>query len=350
MFIETSARHISEAGYRSCGTQLLPAGTVILSSRAPIGHLAIAATEVCTNQGCKSFVPGSNVDSKFLYYSLKQRIPELRELGSGATFAEVSKSQLENLAVAVPPIEEQCRIGAVLTQQLAVVDRARAAAEAKLAAARELPAAYLREVFESRAAASWPRVQVGEIVKLVIDGPHVTPTYVTNGVPFLTVRNIVSRRIDLSDASYVTEEDHAAFSARGRVEVDDILYTKDGTMGIPCVVDEPIECSFFVSVALIKLQRDIADPHYVAFALESPRVLDQVEKLGAGAGLKHMVLRSIRALRIPLPSLERQKRVADSLKARLIASERLKAGLVQEVAMANGLPAALLRQAFNGEL
>jgi type I restriction enzyme, S subunit len=169
-------------------------------------------------------------------------------------------------------------------------------------------------------------------------------------VPFLTVRNIVNRRIDLSDVSYVTLEDHAEFSGRGKAEQGDILYTKDGTMGIPCVVDSDLDFSFFVSVALIKLVRDRADPRFVAYALESPAVLRQVKQLGAGAGLKHMVLKSIRALEVPLPPHADQQRIAKMLNREMASAERTRKAIEEELETINKLPAALLHRAFNGDV
>src|SRR5438105_2719621 len=58
LYIERGSRSITELGYESCGTEIVPAGSVVMSSRAPIGHLAIAAAPLCTNQGCKTFLPG----------------------------------------------------------------------------------------------------------------------------------------------------------------------------------------------------------------------------------------------------------------------------------------------------
>jgi len=262
----------------------------------------------------------------------------------------VQKDKLLSLEIPLPPLSEQKRIAAILTKRIEAIEQARTATEEQLKAAKLLPFAHLRNVFESDAAKRWPRKRVGEISTLIIDGPHVTPKYVPSGVPFLTVRNIVSRKIDLSDVSYVSPEDHAAFIKRGKAEQGDILYTKDGTMGIPCVVDTDMEFSFFVSVALIKIQKDIANPHYVAFALESPDALKQVENLGAGAGLKHMVLKSIRALEIPLPTMEEQSRIATILKGKLAVVRQLKKELSEQLASINKLSSSLLRQAFNGEL
>ena len=185
---------------------------------------------------------------------------------------------------------------------------------------------------------------------MVIDGPHVTPLYQQTGIPFLTVRNIVKRRIDLTEVSYISETDHHEFTRRGKAERGDILYTKDGTMGIPCLVETDIGFSFFVSVALIKLLRDRADPRFITYALESPAVLDQVKQFGAGAGLKHMVLKSIRALEVPQPPLSRQQHVAAILNDQMAEAERARKTLEEQLATINQLPAALLRRAFSGEL
>jgi type I restriction enzyme S subunit len=164
-YITISQRCITTAGYESCGTDMVPPGSVVLSSRAPIGHLGIAAVPLCTNQGCKSLVPGADVDSLFLYYSLRESVHTLRELGSGATFSEVSKSQIEEFRVALPSVAEQKRIAAALTQWMAVVERARAAAEAQLEAAATVSAAYLRKVFDSTEAQSWERRRIRDIAE-----------------------------------------------------------------------------------------------------------------------------------------------------------------------------------------
>ena len=147
-YIRNSERRISEAGFNSCNLTMVPADSVVLSSRAPIGHLAIAAVPLCTNQGCKTFLPGREVHSKFLFHALKRSVGNLQQMGSGATFAEVSKAQLWNFSIPLPPLSEQRRIAALLNEQMAVVERARkAAAEEELEAIKALPAALLRRAF-----------------------------------------------------------------------------------------------------------------------------------------------------------------------------------------------------------
>lgn len=106
---------ITQAGFDNCSTQLLPAGTILVSSRAPIGHVAIAGRALCTNQGFKSLIPRSGVDSGYLYHCMKYRAQRLAALGNGATFKEVSKTIVEDFEIPLPSeIDEQRRIAAIL--------------------------------------------------------------------------------------------------------------------------------------------------------------------------------------------------------------------------------------------
>lgn len=104
-----------------------------MSSRAPIGHLALAECDLHTNQGCKSFVCSGDLDAEFLYFTLKHRMADIQALGSGATFIEVSKSALEAFEISFPEtIDEQRQIAAHLKAQLAEVETARQAAQVQL--------------------------------------------------------------------------------------------------------------------------------------------------------------------------------------------------------------------------
>lgn len=114
-YIERGERNITEIGLKSCSTQLLPPNTVLFSSRAPIGYVAIAANEVCTNQGFKSVIPNENTDPLFLFYLLKYNKDKIEGMGSGTTFKEVSGNTMKNILVNVPIDKKvQERIAAIL--------------------------------------------------------------------------------------------------------------------------------------------------------------------------------------------------------------------------------------------
>lgn len=114
-YIFNGERSITNDGYMSCSCKLLPKGTVLFSSRAPIGYVAIAAVPMCTNQGFKSFIPNSKVDSLFMFYLMKYRKDDIANLGSGTTFIEVSGSVMKEFEVKVPNLDTQKRIANVLS-------------------------------------------------------------------------------------------------------------------------------------------------------------------------------------------------------------------------------------------
>jgi type I restriction enzyme, S subunit len=120
--IAGSSRHITEAGYASCGTSLAPPGSLVLSTRAPIGALGIATVPICTNQGCKTLVPIADDDPRFLHYVLQSRVSELQALGSGSTFMELSADSLGALSLQLPERDKQRQMADFLDRETAKVD------------------------------------------------------------------------------------------------------------------------------------------------------------------------------------------------------------------------------------
>jgi type I restriction enzyme, S subunit len=121
--IQQSERLITEAGLNNCGTKLCPAGSLIVSTRAPIGHMGITTLATCTNQGCKTLIPKSNVDVRFLYYALYVKKSELNSLGSGSTFMELSADSLGTVRVSLPEKKQQNLIADFLDRETAKIDR-----------------------------------------------------------------------------------------------------------------------------------------------------------------------------------------------------------------------------------
>ncbi|MUL00826.1 hypothetical protein GNP89_01180 [Aliivibrio fischeri] len=137
--LDDAPEYISQLGFDKCATYLLPKGTVLLTSRAPIGNVAIAGRDMCTNQGFKSLVPLDRVDSTYLYYCMLFHSPMLEVLGNGATFKEVSKKIVEEFEIPLPPLEEQKRIAAILDKADAIRQKRKQAIE--------LADEFLRSVF-----------------------------------------------------------------------------------------------------------------------------------------------------------------------------------------------------------
>ena len=115
-YIFRGERNITEEGFKSCSCKMLPKGSILFSSRAPIGYVAIAANDMCTNQGFKSVIPNDETDSEFLYYLLKYNKNNIASQGSGTTFAEVSGKTMKEIEVVVPKEkDDQRHIASVLS-------------------------------------------------------------------------------------------------------------------------------------------------------------------------------------------------------------------------------------------
>ena len=114
-YISKGERSITKKGLINSSAKLLPPGTILLTSRAPVGYLAIAKNEITTNQGFRSLIPSDNVDNLFLFYSLKNNIKYLKFKATGTTFEELNGSVLGSLVFLFPPIAEQRAIASVLS-------------------------------------------------------------------------------------------------------------------------------------------------------------------------------------------------------------------------------------------
>lgn len=115
-------RYITKSGYESCGTTLVPKNSLVLSTRAPIGHLAIAGVDLCTNQGCRSLKFRNKSNKRFYYYQMFAANSELQSWGQGSTFRELSKSKLEYLYLTEPSYKEQNDIASFLDREIFKID------------------------------------------------------------------------------------------------------------------------------------------------------------------------------------------------------------------------------------
>lgn len=109
-YITNGKRNISQAGYDSCGTTLVPAGSIVFSKRAPIGTVAITSCSLCTNQGCLSCVPKPGISALFFYYTMAAYSELFNLYGTGTTFKEISYTAFSNFKLPLPPVEEQKEI------------------------------------------------------------------------------------------------------------------------------------------------------------------------------------------------------------------------------------------------
>ena len=330
--VSTCERKITKAGYDSCGLNLVPADSVILSTRAPIGHLGIAQVDLCTNQGCRSLVPSSAVDSIYLYFALKWSVDDLKNLGSGSTFAELSKSNLQSFEIPLPPIQAQKRIAAILNEQMAAVEQARKASEACLEAVRALPAAYLREAFSGGGGTLPERrrwIALGDVCE-VKRGTTITRKEVVEG-----------------DVPVIAGGQRPAYFHNQPNCVGPVI-TVSGSgayAGFVNFFDTPIFASDCSTIQAISKEVEI---QFAYLFLKSKQ--EAIYALQQGSGQPHVYPKDIAKIEIPLPSLSEQKRIAVILAEQMAAVEQLQKSIMEEASAIAALPASLLRQAFSGAI
>jgi type I restriction enzyme S subunit len=285
----------------------------------------------------------------FLQQRIVLDVAEKRMTGSVGQ-QRLPASFLIDLELPLPPLHEQRRIAAILDERLASVERAREAAEMQLAAAKALPAAYLRAVFDSDEAQTWPRVRLRDLCTKITDGTHQPPPFVASGIPFLFVRNIVGGEIDFRVEKHVSQETYEMLTARSRPERGDVLYSAVGSFGVAVVIETDQQFTFQRHIAHLKVRRDRIVPHYLAYFLNSPEGRRMSDEAALGGAQRTVTLSSLANFAIPLASVHRQETLVTELKARMRAVRGLDSAVMSELDAVNALPQALLREAFEGRL
>jgi len=141
-YVSQGKRTISKEGYQSCNTQIVPKGSLIFSKRAPIGTIAIAVNELCTNQGCLSCVP-KDVSSTYFFYIISVSTEAFELLGYGATFKEISANDFANVKLPLPPLSEQQAIASYLDAKTKPIDDIIAKREKQIELLEEMKSAII---------------------------------------------------------------------------------------------------------------------------------------------------------------------------------------------------------------
>jgi type I restriction enzyme S subunit len=162
--------------------------------------------------------------------------------------------------------------------------------------------------------AHWQVVAMSRVVPRAVDGPHHSPQYVDNGIPFLSARNVKADRWSLDNARYISASDYEEFSRRVVPKVGDVLYTKGGTTGVARAVDLPFPFQVWVHIAVLKLRRDMIDPFFLASMLNSPRCYEQSQLFTRGATNQDLGLGRMRQIEIALPPLEEQRQITEMVR------------------------------------
>ena len=330
-YINKGEKNITQKGYQSCSTTILPIGTVLLSSRAPIGLLAIASSELCTNQGFKNIVPNSDlIDSDYLYYFLSTKIREIEALGSGTTFKEVSKTSLENYQIFIHDIYDQKKISNflnLLDKKIELNNKINFELEQ---IAKEwynywfvqfdFPGENGRpykssggkmvynEVLKREIPDGWEVKHLSDYFSLIKDGTHNPPKRVMEGIPLLTGTMFDEMFLNYKETTYISRNDYEKIHKYYQPQIDDIIITKIGTVGkinILTMCDLPIaiHCNSAILRTLNK-----TNTLFVLFLLKSQEFKKHLRKKMSKTIQEYINLEQLSNVDVIFPSLEIQNK------------------------------------------
>ena len=320
-YISDTEKHLTEAGYKSASLRMMPKGTVLLTTRAPIGKVAIAAEEMSCNQGFKNLVCSSAINNEFLYLYLKSRTAELQAMGRGATFKELSKKNVAGFEINLPAIDRQLDAVAKLT-----------AVRSQIALAKQqhdqLDSLVKSRFVEMFLNSSWPIATIGECSMDIHYGTSEKAS--TEGeYVYLRMNNMGDDgSLDLSDIKRITLEGKALSNCL--VRKGDLLFNRTNSrekVGKTCVfcLDEPMVIAGYI--IRVRLDDRVDSTYLAAYMnLSSTKALLR----GMAKGAVHQAninAKQLASIEFPLADIKAQKEfvsfVSQVDKSRFIAKQQI---------------------------
>jgi type I restriction enzyme, S subunit len=403
-YISRGRRFLTDQGLASSSAKVVPAGTVLFSSRAPIGYVAIAAKPITTNQGFRSFVPSEHIDSEYLFYVLRFLKPLAEQLASGTTFAEISGSTAARIPVAYPPLDQQRTIARALDKadhvgrsasaHLAAASRAidrfrqvilSAACSGRLTAdwrdqqperaapvpamAQGAPASRRGRLWgggsvpeltdEERGSipASWAWLKVSQLGSSAEATVQIGPMsmrsaeFAARGVPVLNVGSVQDGYIDPVKRNFLPAGRAEGFE-RYRVREGDVLFTRSGTVGRCAVVPAEHDRSLMTFHLLrVRTEPAICLAQYLWFAFNgSPSIHRQRDEGQIGSTRGGFNTALLAGIDVPLPPIHEQGEIVRRVEQLLAVAENLKRRITSTSKRVNRSSQAVLAKAFRGEL
>lgn len=359
IYISRGIRNLTENGFRICSAVKMPAGSVLFSSRAPIGYVAIAANEITTNQGFKSFILPSELNNHYIYYYLRYIKPIAVAMATGTTFKELSGSGIAKLPLVVAPFNEQKRIADKLDAILARVDACRERLDRIPAILKRFRQAVLTAVTSGKLTEEWHEERKGtdDWVEVKLSDVAINFSYGTAAkssktgmVPVLRMGNIQNGRLDWNDLVFTSEP---AEISKYSLFPGDVLFNRTNSpelVGKTAVYQG--ERPAIYAGYLIRLQcANSLLPDYLNYCLNSSagREYCWTVKLD-GVSQSNINAKKLAAFTFLLPTLEEQTEIIRRVEALFAYADRLEARYAAVRAKVDKLTPAVLAKAFRGEL
>ena len=306
--ITDSARKITELAVKKTGLLPLPKGTVILSSRAPIGKVAIAGCEMYCNQGFKNLICSDVIINKYLYWFLKANTAFLNSLGRGATFKEISKAIVSEIEINVPSLSEQENAVANLEEISKVVTLRRQ----QLTLLDDLKKARFVEMFGDPVdnPMGWNKKRLQDIVSddcSISYGIVQTGDDKEEGVPVFRPVDIVNRVPKLDELKKTTEEISNKYK-RTILKGREMLITVRANIADTCIVGEEFKgCNVGRGIVPIRTKEDIIILEFLKYLMDSKHLNDDIKRKAKGITLIQLNMEDLREVELIIPPVEHQK-------------------------------------------
>lgn len=313
-YIEKGSRNITQSGLTNSSACLLPKNTVLLSSRAPIGYVAIANTELSTNQGFKNLICNDKIiDYRFIYYWLKQNTDVLKSFATGATFPELSASTLKKIKISFPDLPTQKRIADILSSYDDLIENNNRRIQLLEQTAQELYKEWFvrfrfpgheKVKFENGLPEGWEYIRFGKAIE-IIDGdrgvnyPKQEDFYSEGDCLFLNAGNVTAKGFDFSNCSYITKEKDAILR-KGKLQYNDVVLTTRGTVGNVAFYNETMTfAEMRINSGMVILRNlDIVSPEYIYTALRQERLQKIMNLYSSGSAQPQLPIKDMKRMKI----------------------------------------------------
>ena len=304
-YISSTKECITDEGVSRSGIKVVPEGTVIMSFKLSIGKTAIVSEDMYTNEEIMAFIDNGTycIDPNYLYHLCCGT--DWTQGGNKAVMGlTLNKATLSEMEIELPTIEEQRKIASILDQLDAIIEKR----HDELNMIEQLVKSRFIELFGDTP--DGEKVAMADICRIITDGTHQPPKFVSEGIPFLFVSNIVTNEIRYDAQKFISEETYAELIKRTPIAIGDILLSTVGSYGHPAVVKTEKPFCFQRHIAYLKPNADIVDSEYLRGAILSADVQRQIDEGVKGIAQKTLNLSEIRKIRLPLPPIELQEQFA----------------------------------------
>lgn len=350
-FIYEVSGKITKEGMENSNTKIIPSNSIIIALNGQgktRGTVAVLKIESTCNQSVVAFIPKekNELNYMFLFYYLKNMYQKLRNITGDNERSGLSMRILKKFPILLPLLPVQQQIVSKLDAQMAQIEIMKKEAEKEEGAIRDMIYSVSDNLFNNSSSNKYPLKTIKDVCIKITDGTHRTPQYIKTGIPFLSVKDIRETGISFEDTRFISLEEHKELTKRCNPEKGDILYTKVGTTGIAKEIDVDNEFSIFVSVALLKVNKNIIRPSFFEKVLNSPSCKKQAEKYTQGIGNKNLVLQDLSKIEFYLPPLKIQDEIIKKHKDLSKEIYYLLEHITQKLSAISQLPSSLLNEVF----